>query len=359
MDVVPVILAGGIGERFWPLSRSSLPKQLLKIISNRTMLEETLIRVNTICSPGIRPLVITSEKLAGKLNSVLSSYRYDIIKEPVGKNTAPAIALAASGIQAEYGDSVMVILSADHDIQPVDSFVETIKFAVQQTDQSDTLTVFGIKPSRAETGYGYIQAGDKIETRNGISVYKVKRFVEKPDQQKAENFLKSGDYLWNSGIFLWKTSTILQEFNQYMPDLAKLLKTVEKNGFSQEIIDWFYNSCEKQSIDYGIMEHSKRVNVVEGSFKWDDIGSWESVGRIRGKNDFGTTVLGESIFQRDCSQSILVNQSSRALAVIGIENAVVVTTNDAVLVIDRSKLPEYKNFITEMKKESSFSSDLF
>ncbi|MDO5576302.1 MAG: mannose-1-phosphate guanylyltransferase, partial [Fibrobacter sp.] len=347
MVVVPVILAGGIGERFWPLSKSSLPKQLLKIISDKTMLEETLLRVNAFCSSEACPIIITSEKLSGKLREALPSYEFDLIKEVVGKNTAPAIALAARMIQAKYGDSVMVILSADHDIRPVESFAETVKFAVSQASKTGALTIFGIKPSRPDTGYGYIHLGDKLETSGENSMYEVKRFVEKPDSEKAKSFCKSGDYFWNSGIFLWKTSTILEEFGSYMPDLMELLNVVEKDNFSQEKIDWFYNTCEKQSIDYGIMEHSKRVNVVVGNFSWDDIGSWESVGRVRGQNDRGVTTMGGSIYERECSKSIVVNESSKALAVIGLENAVVVTTNDAVVVIDRSKLPEYKKFITE------------
>ncbi len=169
MTIVPVILAGGIGERFWPLSRSAMPKQLLKIISNRTMLEETLLRVSPFCSKKVKPLIVTSKAIASKFKSVLpSSLKYDLIIEPVGKNTAPAVAISASWIEAKYGSSVMMVLSADHDIRPRSSFVEAAKFAVNLAQNQNGLVVFGIKPSRPETGYGYIQLGKEIFENQGV-----------------------------------------------------------------------------------------------------------------------------------------------------------------------------------------------
>jgi len=260
MVVVPVILAGGIGERFWPLSRSSMPKQLLRLVSSKTMLEETLSRVDTFCNKGVSPLIITGKAIAGKFKTVLSTkLKYDLIVEPVGKNTAPAVALAASYIQAKYGEAVMIVLSADHDIRPKKAFVDAIKFAVKIAEQRNNLVVFGIKPTRAETVYGYIQLGKKIDESDTICACSVKRFIEKPGHEKAKKFLNSTKYMWNSGMFIWKTSTILEEFSKYMPELFSLIKKFE-GSFSKAKIDSFYKQCQKESIDFGVMEHSERVS---------------------------------------------------------------------------------------------------
>lgn len=350
MTIVPVILAGGIGERFWPLSRSAKPKQLLKIISNKTMLEETLLRVAPFCSKKVKPLIVTSKAISSKFKSLLpSNLKYDLIIEPVGKNTAPAIAIAASWIEAKYGDSVMIVLSADHDIRPRQAFIEAARFAVNLASNQNGLVIFGIKPSRAETGYGYIQLGKRIDTSKNINSFFVKRFIEKPSTQKAQKLLQSDKYMWNSGMFVWKTSTILEEFATFMPQIHRMVEAAAKLGFSKDAICAFYENSPKESIDFGIMEHSRRVFAVVGDFLWDDIGSWESVSRVHPKDKLNSTVVGLKVYQKESSDSIIVNKSSKAVAAIGLKNAVVVSTDDAVLVIDRSKLPDFKKYLNEMK----------
>ena len=360
MTIVPVILAGGIGERFWPLSRSSMPKQLLRIISHKTMAEETLSRVTSLCARGTKPLIITGKPMAKKIKTMVSSkYRYDVIVEPVGKNTAPPVALAAAWIQARYGEAAMVVLSADHDIRPKQAFLQAVRAGVDLAKHTDNLVVFGIRPSRPDTGYGYIQMGKKILDTKGVEGFVVKRFIEKPSIEKARSFLDSGKYMWNSGMFIWRTSVILEQFRKYMPELYKLVKTVAAKRFSVDGINRFYQLCEKESIDYGIMENAPNVCAIVGSFCWDDIGSWESMERLYGKNSAGTTVVGKNIYQKDCCGSIVVNKSPLAVATIGLSNAVVVTTGDSVLVIDRSKLPDIKKYITDMKKEGNLPEKLF
>ncbi len=350
MTIVPVILAGGIGERFWPLSRSAKPKQLLKIISNKTMLEETLLRVAPFCSKKVKPLIVTSKAISSKFKSLLpSDLKYDLIVEPVGKNTAPAIAIAASWVEAKYGDSVMIVLSADHEIRPRQAFIDAAKFAVNLASNQNGLVIFGIKPSRAETGYGYIQLGKKIDSCKNINGFSVKRFIEKPSIQKAQKLFQSDKYMWNSGMFVWKTSVILEEFATFMPQIHRMVEAAAKLGFSKDAISTFYEDCPKESIDFGIMEHSRRVFAVVGDFLWDDIGSWESVSRVHPKDKLNSTVVGLKVYQKESSDSIIVNKSSRAVAAIGLKNAVVVSTDDAVLVIDRSKLPDFKKYLNEMK----------
>jgi mannose-1-phosphate guanylyltransferase len=360
MNIVPVILAGGIGERFWPLSRSSMPKQLLKLISEKTMAEETLLRVKGFTSKNVKPLIITGQLIADKMKQLLpKEFKYDMIVEPVGKNTAPAVALAAAWIQETYGDSVMVVLSADHDIRPREKFADAVEFAVSIAKGMQQLVVFGVKPSRPETGYGYIHLGKQLVQSGTNNGYKVKKFIEKPNQKKAESYVKSTDYLWNSGMFVWTTSVILEEFKSYMPGLFDLVKMAAKKKFTDASIKKFYQTCEKESIDYGIMEKSGRVSAVVGSFDWDDIGSWEAIPRIKGKDKSDTTISGDNIFISDMEDSIIVNDSSLTVATVGLKNVAVITTGDSVLVIDRNKLPDLKKYLTAMKESGKYSKKLF
>ncbi|NLG18420.1 MAG: mannose-1-phosphate guanylyltransferase [Fibrobacter sp.] len=360
MTIVPVILAGGIGERFWPLSRSSMPKQLLKITGKKTMAEETLNRISSLCSRKTVPLIITSKAIAGKLKKEIPSRgRYDLIVEPQGKNTAPPVALAAAWIEQKYGDAVMMVLSADHHICPRKDFLDASLYAIRFAQKLDSLVVFGIKPSRPETGYGYIRLGKKIGESGGISGYEVKKFVEKPSVKKAGEYLKSGKYMWNSGMFVWKTSVILEEFRDHMPELFKSVQALAKKKFTKAALEKFYSECVKESIDYGILEKSSRVDAVVGQFGWDDIGSWESLCRLHGKNAEGSTVVGRKIFHKESCNSIVVNRSSLSVAAVGVNDSVVVVTDDAVLVIDRSRLDDLKKYLSEMKKEGSLPPELF
>lgn len=358
--VVPVILAGGIGERFWPMSRSTMPKQLLKIISDKTMIEETIDRIRSICSDGVKPLIVTGQAIADSMKAILPpSLRYDLIIEPVGKNTAPAVALAAKWTESKYGDSTMLVLSADHDIRPVDQFVDAVKAAVDLADTEKCLAVFGIKPSRPETGYGYIELKELIAEKGTSRCFVVKQFVEKPDSQAARKFLDSGNYMWNSGMFVWNTSVILEEFASHMPELFQQVNAAAAAGFTDAAIRTFYTVCVKESIDFGVMERSSRVNAVVGSFSWDDIGSWESLSRIHPQNNDGTTVHGMNVYEKDCKNTIVFNSSQLSVACVGADDLVVVSTDDALLVIDRKKCPDIKKYISEMKSGGVLPANLF
>ncbi len=360
MEIVPVLLAGGIGERFWPMSRSSMPKQMLPLISDKSMIEETLDRVGAFCGPETVPLIVTGKAIIDKIHERIGSKtRYDSIVEPVGKNTAPAVAAAAAFIRRKYGDAVMLVLSADHAISPVDDFVSAVRYAAAISREEDKLVLFGIKPTRPDTGYGYVQCGEPIGSFDSVGGYEVGRFVEKPDAKTAQQYLREGGYLWNSGMFVWKVSTIENEFKTYMPQLFDLMQDLASGEFSQSEVDAFYQSVVKESIDYGIMEKSKRVAVVCGTFNWDDIGSWESMSRLHPADDMGTTVYGRRIFASDCKDSIIVNNSKLSVAAAGVDNLVVVAVDDAVLVIPRDKLPEIKKYIARMKSGSSIPGDMF
>ncbi len=361
MKIVPVILAGGIGERFWPFSRSSMPKQLLPIISKKSMIEETFSRVGPFCKTGTRPLIVTGKSIAGKMKKVLSSkIKYDTIIECTGKNTAPAVAMAAAWIEKKYGkDSIMIVLSADHAISPKKEFVAAVNYAVELANTMDHLIVFGIHPSRPDTGYGYIQLQKALGESGNIKSHVIKRFVEKPTPKKAEQYVSSKKYLWNSGMFVWKTSVILDEFKQNMPTIFKGVKKAGREGFTQKAIDTFYTKSIKESIDYGIMEQSKRVAAVEGSFLWDDLGSWEALSRVLPNNKKKTTVSGKRIYEKECDNTIIANNSKLAVATIGLKDVVVVTVDDAVLVVAREKLPEIKKYLAEIKEHPELSKKLF
>ncbi|MBD3347483.1 MAG: NTP transferase domain-containing protein [Chitinivibrionales bacterium] len=360
MNIIPVILAGGIGERFWPLSRSSSPKQLLPLISDKPMIIETLQRVDDFCSAQQRPLIITGKKIASAISKVLpGNLSCEFIKEPVGKNTAPAVCLAAQWIIRKHSDAVMVVLSADHAISPKRSFVSAIKYAAGLAEQTDRLIVFGIPPSRPDTGYGYIRRGKPIGSKGNVQSCLVQKFVEKPSDKKAASYVKSGNYFWNSGMFVWKCSIILEEFQKYMPSVYALSEMAARSNFSQKAIDSFYHNVENESIDFGIMEHSRRVAMVTPRFSWDDVGSWESVARHNRSSAGGCTLVGDSIYESDISNSIIVNKSSMNLAAIGLDNIILVAVGDAVLAISRDKLPDLKKHLGKMKKNSSFSETLF
>lgn len=360
MRIVPVLLAGGIGERFWPMSRSSMPKQLLKLISDRTMLEETLARIKPACGAGVKPVIATGRNIAGIIKKTLpKSLAYDMLIEPMGKDSAPPVALAAAYVQKKYGDCIMVVLSADHAITPHKGFIDAVKHAADIAWTQDKLMVFGITPSRPDTGYGYIEQGRELDGGRGVRAFTVRRFVEKPDAATAKKLVKSGKYYWNGGMFVWKTSVILAEFAAHMPQLHAHLEIATKAGFTQKAVDRYFENVEKKSLDYGVMEHSTRVAAVCGSFTWDDIGSWESMRRIHPLNALATVAVGKSVVTDDSSGCVVFNASSKGVAAVGCEDLAVVVTDDAVLVIPREKLPKIKEYMSAMKKSGALDAGLF
>jgi len=358
MKTIPLVLAGGKGERFWPLSRSSRPKQLLTLFGTKTMIEETVGRVRS-ASGNSTPLVVTGRDCAAGIRKALrGGGSYDCIVEPVGKNTAPAIALAAAWMEKRYGEAVMLVASADHAIAPIDKYAQAVRVAVAAARDTDSLVVFGIAPTRPEVGYGYIHLGRRIAGSLGAACFQVKGFVEKPTLPVAKRYAASTTYLWNSGMFVWKTSVILREFERSMPELHRLALRAARRGFTKSAIDAFYSECENQSIDYGIMEKASKIVAVRGSFFWDDIGSWEAMSRIHQPNARKTVAFGSGVFEAECKNSIVYNASSLTVASIGLSDTVIVVTPDAVLAIARPLLPHVKKYLAQIKQQK-FSPKLF
>ena len=359
-NLFAIILAGGSGVRFWPLSRETWPKQMLQIVGEDTLLRQTIKRINGFVPPKNIWIVTTEDKAQDikfhldPLGSMAKEIQF--IKEPLGRNTAPAIGLTAIYLQHFFPQSVMIVMPSDHAISDTESFLSDLRIAIQGA-MKDYLVTFGIKPSRPETGYGYI----KIDRSSKIQVKglaKVERFAEKPDLQTAKTYLSDGNYFWNSGIFVWKTSNILSEIKTHLPVLYKTLKEMEFLLFDPNKPDKpeelyalcakLYADLESISIDYGIMERSSNTLMVPANFRWSDLGSWAALDEVIEKDDMGNILRGNAIDIG--SQSSTIFAGERLIATIGLRDMVVVDTPDATLVTPKEKVQEVRKIVEVLKK---------
>lgn len=360
-NVFAVILAGGSGARFWPLSRESHPKQMLQIEGDDSLLRETIKRIEGFIPPeNIR--IVTTESMAQDIRFHLrplkeAGEKIEFIKEPSGKNTAPAIGLAAISLHHACPESIMIVLPSDHAIPDPDQFREDLRSALKGAAEN-RLVVFGIRPDRPETGYGYIQFEDPKDLKPG-GLVKVERFVEKPDVQTARRYVSSGKYYWNSGIFVWKASAILSEIETYLPSLYKTLKKTapllftENPSIPQSAIrypQWstLYSALEPVSIDHGIMERSAKVWMVPATFRWSDLGSWTALDEINQKDENGNILKGNTVDIG--SRNSIVFSGERLVATIGLNEMVVVDTQDATLITRKDKVQEVKKIVETLKR---------
>jgi mannose-1-phosphate guanylyltransferase len=348
--VKAVIIAGGRGERFWPKSRIKTPKQLLPIATNKSMLYETVKRIRPLVKPE-DILIIARKGLGTRIKKELPKIpTKNIISEPFGRDTAAAVGLGAILAEEKDSDGVMIILPADHVIGEPKKFLKTLRVAIQAAQDTDNLVTMGIKPTRPETGYGYIEVNAKykkknakFKTQNSKEVYKVKRFTEKPDREKALRFMKSGRYLWNSGMFIWRTSVILEAMKKYMPQLYRGLLEIQKAlGTLKEIgvIKRVYKKLDKISIDYGIMEKAKNTLVVKADYLWDDVGNWQALERISVKDKERNITKGEVSFL-DTRDSIILCDKGM-VGTIGIKDLIIISTEDATLICPKNRAQEVK-----------------
>ena len=349
-----VLMAGGTGKRFWPRSRKGNPKQLLNIIGSRSMLQLTFDRIKNMTSLD-RILIITNKEQKPKIEKQIPEIpAHNIISEPMGRNTAPCIGLAATIIKkVQNKNEVMVVLPADHLIGDAASFITTIESAVEYIESNNCLLTIGVTPSYPETGYGYIQAGDKISNLHGTDIYKVKTFAEKPNKETAERFLKSGDFFWNSGMFIWKVNHILEEIDEHLPELSEDLKQIG-NSYGEpkydKILKDVYSRTKAISIDYAVMENAKDVSVIKADFHWNDLGSWEAVYNISPKDKSGNVA--------DCKQSVLINaknnylySSKKLIAAIDVENLVVVEMDDSILICKKDSSQAVKSVVDYLERK--------
>ena len=333
-----VILAGGSGSRLWPLSRELYPKQLLTLNADKSLLQTTFERLNNFI-PAKNIISVTNSKHHSNIKMQLSKLSEDtvILAEPISKNTAPAIALSVKYVVENYGsDEIILVVPSDLQINDVEKFTQTIKDAEHFAKEGHIVT-FGIKPNYPETGYGYICAENE----------KVVSFVEKPNRQTAEKYIQNGNYFWNSGIFMFKASTIIKEFKKYCPEIDSVIKNID---FSEKSISFTeFDKMPNISIDYAVMEKSSNIVMVELKSDWKDLGSWKSIYEISPKDENNNVFVGH-VLDKD-SKNSLVYSSSKLVATIGLEDTVIVETEDAILACKKDKTDEVKQVYETLKQQ--------
>ncbi|MHC1737496.1 MAG: mannose-1-phosphate guanylyltransferase [Ignavibacteriaceae bacterium] len=347
MTKYAVIMAGGVGSRFWPRSREKNPKQLLKIIGENSMIADTVNRLEGIVER--KNIFVVTNRLQKEemLKQLTGIPKENIIEEPFGRNTAPCIGLAALFVDKVEKDGVMIVLPADHLIQDKEIFRKTLTAGAEYAYELKGLVTIGIPPTRPETGYGYIQIDDRGVKEN---LFKVYTFAEKPNLATAERFLESGDFLWNSGMFIWRADTILTEMQMFMPELYKDLMGLKKFLGTPEFaekLSLMYGQLRGISIDYGIMEKSHKVYLIKGEFAWSDVGSWEEVYQLTPKDGNGNAVTGK-VFLENTKDSFIYSPD-KFTAVIGAENLLVINTPDALLVCKREMSQDVKKVVDHLK----------
>lgn len=409
-QVYAVIMAGGSGTRFWPKSRNRLPKQFLKIIGDKTMIQHTAHRIESLVPPENILIVanISHRKLVSEQLSFIPSA--NVILEPVGRNTAPCIGYAALVVQQRNPDGVMLVLPSDHWIKDDKQFCNELKIAATRAAEKETLILFGIKPTYPETGYGYIKCDKKNSLISEHEIYPIEKFMEKPDLEQARQFIENGNFFWNAGTFVWKASTISEEIEKYLPELHKGLMKIKiiletnkevivqhdeenlpliplpplqrgdlisspckggKGGFSrrgngvvknksfpkhieqlhknQEKIKEIFQTLHPESIDYGVMEKTKRAEIIVSHIGWSDIGSWKALENHL-QLDTSGSITSKKHLLIDTHGSI-IEGNDRLIAVIGLKDMIVVDTEDVLLICPKDRCQEVKKLVERLKEE--------
>ncbi|HEX3031539.1 MAG TPA: mannose-1-phosphate guanylyltransferase [Bacillota bacterium] len=356
--LVALIMAGGKGERFWPKSRERLPKQFLNLTGKGTLLQLTIDRILSIIDWD-RIFLVCGSEYVGLVREQLPLLPAEhIIVEPEGRNTAPCIALGALHIQKTFPDAVMAVLPADHFVQDHATYCSCLLAAAAAAEAGQHLVTLGIRPTRPETGYGYIRLGEYFGSPDGRECYRVKRFVEKPDLDSAWSYLANGDFLWNSGIFVWRTDVILSNFATYMPELYQGLERISKawdTPYARQVLEEEYHRMDKTSIDYGIMENAESILVFPCEFAWDDVGSWTALERI-GETDQDGNVLKGNIIAVDTKDCViegplgdLNHDPRRVIAALGVRDLIVVDTGDVLLICPKTQAQNVRRIIEQFR----------
>ena len=355
MKIYPVILSGGSGSRLWPMSRAALPKQLLALTSEKTMLQETVLRLSGL--PNVMPPLFVCGNdhrflIAEQLRQI-DVPPLGILLEPEGRNTAPAVAAAAHFLLAIDADAVMLVLPADHVILNVPAFQAAVLRAASAVAEG-ALATFGIVPTAPETGYGYIRQGAPFKSSSATpdACFSVQRFVEKPDLVTAQSFVTDGGYLWNSGMFLFGAAVFINELSVLRPEMAALSARAVSEGYTDldfcRLDEKAFCACQSESIDYAVMEHTQHAVVVPADIGWNDVGSWSALSAVQQADDHGNVVHGDVYL--DDVHNALIRAESRMVAVIGVSDVVVVETRDAVLVVHKDQVQRVKQVVDHLKK---------
>ncbi len=347
-----IIMAGGIGKRFWPLSTKDYPKQFLDILGhNQTLFEATYNRFKQIL-PEENIFVVTNEGYIDLIKQQAPALQdHQILPEPVGRNTGPAIAYGAHKIDAIDPEGVMVVAPSDHLIMNEDRFKNTIREGLSFAQKEDILITLGIKPTRPDTGYGYIQMEDEGSKGN---LKKVKTFTEKPNYELAQYFLDSGEFFWNSGIFIWNIKSILKGFQNHLPELFDSFeegKTYFQTQDEEAFIKQIFPTLPMISIDYGIMEKAENVYVLPADFQWSDIGTWNAVFDFLEKDDNNNALQGKKVFARNANDCLVKIQKDKLVALNNVNNLIVVDTGEKLLIADKQKEQEIRQIVNEIKAQ--------
>ena len=350
MKITALIMAGGKGERFWPKSRQTLPKQFLSLTNDgKTMLQLTVERILPLAE--LEDIYIaTNEQYKQLVLSQLPGLpEANVLCEPIGRNTAPCIGLGAVHIQKKYDDAVMIVLPSDHLIKCTDIFADTLKSACEAAENGKNLVTIGITPNYPETGYGYIKADHE---KGFMKTYAVDQFVEKPNYDLAKSYVESGNYYWNSGMFVWKLSSILANMQTFMADTYDgLLKIQTAIGTPEEdtVLKTVFPDFVSDSIDYGIMEKASDIYLIPGNFGWDDVGSWLAVERIKGQDEQSNTLTGNvvTVDTANCT----IEGRDRLIGTVGLKDIIIVDTEDALLVADKQSTGDIKKLLAAIREQ--------
>ncbi|MCY1719016.1 mannose-1-phosphate guanylyltransferase [Prolixibacteraceae bacterium Z1-6] len=355
-NLYSLIMAGGSGTRFWPRSKTAKPKQYLNIFGDQSLLQDTIKRFASFTEEENIYIVssATQAKVLEEQTPMLP--KENLIYEPIGRNTLPCIGLAAMFAEKENPDGIMVVSPSDHLIENNELFKDTILAAAKIADEKDGIVTIGITPSYPATGYGYVQTDENITGNEKIKQFKVERFVEKPDEATATGYLKQGGFYWNSGLFVFKVSVFLKAVEEFAPELYADLRKIQadfgKPTYDQTL-DTIYRAVESISVDYGIMEHAKNIYLVEGNFDWNDLGSWESVYLAdKEKDENGNSGSGERILL-DTKNSYVYAEDENLIAVVGMDDVIVVQDGNTTLVCKRENAEDIKKIVEQLKAENS------
>ena len=348
-------MAGGIGSRFWPMSTPNKPKQFLDVLGiGKSLLQMTFERLTKI-APETQIYIMTNAGYVDLVKEQLPNIdASQILTEPMRKNTAPCIAYAASKIKSMNADATLIVAPSDHLILKEDKFTEIVQIAIATANKNARLVTLGIKPTRPDTGYGYIEFVNQGDILGG-QVREVKNFTEKPDKEVAELFLKSGNYYWNSGIFVWKADTILNALQKFKPELRALFS--EENGFyntdkEQASVNHCFEVCEDISIDFAVMENAKNVDVVLANFDWSDLGTWGSLYTHLEKDYNGNAVIGENVYMINSTNCIVNLPNSKLALIEGLDNHIIVESDNMLMILNKSDEQNLKKYMAPMQESS-------
>ena len=350
----PIVMAGGKGERFWPYSNAEHPKQLLPLVTKKTMLEDTIDNLRKF-KKGMKIRLVIGKNLEKPIKKLLGKAQgIEIVAEPMGRNTAAAVALACRLIQREDPKGIMLVLTADHAIAPPAKFAQAMKAAAAVAAEGECLVTFGIKPNRPEVGFGYIETDGDARKAEGLDNFAVKRFVEKPDRATAQDYVDSGRFFWNSGMFAWRVDYLWEQFRKHQPEIARIFEKAgdlnpKSAAFAGKLAK-IYKTVPEISIDNGIMEKADRIRVVVPEFSWDDIGSWSALDRLHKPDTAGNRMVGDCL-SLESSNNTLFSETG-LVAAFGVSDLLIVQTGGVTLVLPKDMAPRLKEIVKLAQKQA-------